>query len=76
MAEQSKINKERVDREDEIHARISDPNETDERQVDAIRTGNSKEDDTHDKPFDEQMYSSFEDLREQQASQPEDEEAD
>ncbi|MDF3076431.1 MAG: hypothetical protein K0S09_320 [Sphingobacteriaceae bacterium] len=76
MAEPNKINKEPIDREDEIDARISDPNETDKRQVDAIRTGNSKKDDYHDKPFDEQMYNSFDELREQQGSQPEDEEAD
>lgn len=76
MTQPENRNEEKVSREDDINARVSDENAAHEDQVDAIRTGESKKRDYHDKPFDEQMYNSFDDIRNQQGSQPEDEEAD
>jgi hypothetical protein len=76
MTQQENPDEENVNREDDIDAHISDENAAHEDQVDAIRTGDTKKRDYHDKPFDEQMYNSFDDIRHQQGSQPEDEEAD
>lgn len=76
MIQPGNTDNENVNREDDIDARISDANAAREDQVDAIRTGDTKKRDYHDKPFDEQMYNSFDDIRNQQGSQPEDEEAD
>ncbi|HYK76276.1 MAG TPA: hypothetical protein VEV16_04810 [Daejeonella sp.] len=60
----SKIHLKRV-QEDEIHARIADRNLRPHEVVNAIKTGSTKQKSTFDKPFDEQMYTSFDEMREQ-----------
>lgn len=52
-------------KEDEINAHINEGKHRPAHLIDAIKTGQSKKDKTFDKPFDEQMYDSFEDIREQ-----------
>lgn len=60
----SKIQLKRM-HEDEIHARIADRNLRPHEVVNAIKTGATKKKNTYDKPFDEQMYTSFDEMREQ-----------
>ncbi|WP_423146310.1 hypothetical protein [Rubrolithibacter danxiaensis] len=54
-------------REDEINADISDENKKDPNIIDAVKTEDDKEGRYYDKPFDEQMYGSFAELKEQRA---------
>jgi hypothetical protein len=63
-------------REDEIGADISHNKNIDNHFIDGIKTGNEKRKRYFDKPFDEQMYDSFDELRENQNTLPKDEEGD
>lgn len=52
-------------KKDELSSDTNAPNRPDEKKVDAIKTGNKKQAYSYDEPFDEQMYESFNDIREQ-----------
>ena len=73
-------NDETGSREDEIGASINENKNVDDHFIDGIKTGNEKRKRYFDKPFDEQMYDSFDELRENQVQNDEpprqDEEAD
>lgn len=51
--------------EDDIQAQITDKNEKNPDLVNSFKSGDKKEDRTYDKPFDEQMYGSFAEIKEQ-----------
>ncbi len=53
--------------EDDIQAQITDKNEKDPTPVDSFKSGDKKEDRTYNKPFDEQMYGTFDEIRENRA---------
>lgn len=65
MNNQDNESKAQKSREDEIHADITDKNKKNLKMVDGVKTGDDKQDRYYDKPFDEQMYSTFDELREQ-----------
>ena len=54
-----------IDREDEISAAAGESKKKDTNTVDALKTGNQKQKRYFDKPFDEQMYDSLDDLKDQ-----------
>ncbi|WP_026898649.1 hypothetical protein [Daejeonella oryzae] len=53
-----------LQKDKETGASLNTP-QSDEYQVDAIKTGSKKKRSTQDQPADEQMYNSFDELREQ-----------
>ena len=63
-------------REDDIQAKITDKDEKDPNLVDSFKSGDEKKDRTFSKPFDEQMYGSFAELKEQKGEGEEGEKED
>ncbi len=66
-------NKKNIDvpesKEDEIQAQITDKNEKNPEQVNAFKSGDDKQPRYYDKPFDEQMFDSFAEIREQRGEE-------
>lgn len=56
MADSKKKAENRSGAEDEVRAKVSDPNSTPEKPVDSFKSGNKKRARYYDQPFDEQMY--------------------
>jgi len=56
MAESNKKSENRNGAEDELRAKVSDPNSKPEKPVDSFKSGSKKRGRYHDQPFDEQMY--------------------
>lgn len=51
--------------EDEIQADITDKSKKDPHLIEGVKTGDEKQARYYDRPFDEQMYGSFDEIREQ-----------
>ena len=66
MANPEKDSKENIERQDEISKSAEENKHNDDNYIDGIKTGKQKQKRYYDKPFDEQMYDSFDDIRDQQ----------
>jgi hypothetical protein len=71
MADLKKEQQTKIDREDEISATVSENKKKDEHFVDGLKTGNQMKKRYFDKPFDEQMYDSLDDIKDQNNPQGE-----
>ena len=71
MTDPKKNQDEKIDRQDEISRSAEDDKHMNDHYVDALKTGNQKQKRYFDKPFDEQMYDSFDDIKDQQGEQNE-----
>lgn len=65
MSDSNKQEQPRIDREDEISATAPENKKKNIDTVDALKTGNQKQKRYYDKPFDEQMYDSLDDMKDQ-----------
>ena len=63
MSDSNEEQKSRIDREDEISAAAPGNKKKGIDSVEALKTGNQKQKRYFDKPFDEQMYDSHDDIK-------------
>ena len=71
MADLKKEKQAKIDREDEISATVSENKKKEEHFIDGLKTGNQMKKRYFDKPFDEQMYDSLDEIRDQDKPQEE-----
>ena len=63
MLDSNKEQQNKIDREDEISAAAPENKKKNIDPVEALKTGNQKQKRYFDKPFDEQMYDSHDDIK-------------